>query len=172
MQQKQQKKSVLGLFQEPDKAADAMDGLKDAGFELGSFDVLTGTPYPEGAFGEHVPQHRLFRFPAFGAIIGFTTALLFTAATQLAYPVISGGKPVLSLFAMLVIIYELTMLLSVVATVIGIIFESRLPNMNPGAYDRRITEGLIGVVVSAPAGKEQAAEGVLKRAGALEVKVA
>ena len=102
--------SVLGLFQEPDPAADAMDGLAAAGFEKGTFDVLTGTPYPEGAFGEHVPQHRLFRFPAFGAIIGFTVALVFTAATQIAYPVVSGGKPILSLFAMLIIIYELTML--------------------------------------------------------------
>jgi Protein of unknown function (DUF3341) len=165
-------KSVLGLFQEPDQAANAMDGLKSAGFELGTFDVLTGTPYPEGAFGEHVPQHRLFRFPAFGAIIGFTTAVLFTAATQLAYPVISGGKPVFSLFAMLVIIYELTMLSAVVATVIGIIFESRLPNLKPGAYDPRITEGLIGVVVNTSADKASGAESVLKRSGALEVKTA
>ena len=166
------RKSVLGLFQEPDRAADAMDGLKEAGFELGTFDVLTGTPYPEGAFGEYVPQHRLFRFPAFGAIIGFTLALVFTAATQLAYPVISGGKPVLALFAMLVILYELTMLSAVVATVVGIIFESRLPNLNPGAYDTRITEGWIGVVVSTTSDKAGSAETVLKRAGALEVKMA
>ncbi|MSQ08479.1 MAG: DUF3341 domain-containing protein [Dehalococcoidia bacterium] len=166
------KKSVLGLFQDPDRAADAMDGLKEAGFELGTFDVLTGTPYPEGAFGEYVPQHRLFRFPAFGAIIGFTLAVVFTAATQLAYPVISGGKPVLALFAMLVIVYELTMLSAVVATVVGIIFESRLPNLNPGAYDTRITEGWIGVVVSTTSDKAGSAEHVLKRAGALEVKMA
>ena len=52
-------RSMLGLFQQPEPAADAMDGLKEAGFELGSFDVLTGVPYPEGAFGEYVPQHRL-----------------------------------------------------------------------------------------------------------------
>ena len=67
-------KSILGLFLDPNSAADAMDGLKESGFEQGSFDVLTGTPYPEGAFGEHVPQHRLFRFPAFGAIIGFSAS--------------------------------------------------------------------------------------------------
>lgn len=163
-------RSILGLFQEPEGAADAMDGLKGAGFELGSFDVLTGTPYPEGAFGEHVPQHRLFRFPAFGAIIGFTLALLLTAATQLAYPVISGGKPILSVFAMLVIMYELTMLSAVVMTVVGIIFESRLPNLNPGAYDGRITEGWIGVVISCDDDKAQDAEQVLKTAGALEIK--
>lgn len=61
--------SVLGLYDTPNAGADAMDGLKSAGFELGTFDVLTGTPYPEGAFGEHVPQHRLFRFPFFGAMV-------------------------------------------------------------------------------------------------------
>ena len=110
--------SILGLFQQPEPAADAMDGLKEAGFELGTFDVLTGTPYPEGAFGEHVPQHRLFRFPAFGAIIGFTLSIFLTAATQLAYPMVTGGKPILSIFAMLIIMYEMTMLAGVIATVI------------------------------------------------------
>ena len=68
-------KSILGLYVDPNNAADAMDGLKDSGFERGTFDVLTGTPYPEGAFGEYVPQHRLFRFPAFGAIMGFSLSL-------------------------------------------------------------------------------------------------
>jgi hypothetical protein len=164
--------SVLGLFQEPDPAADAMDAFAAAGFEKGTFDVLTGTPYPEGAFGEHVPQHRLFRFPAFGAIIGFTVALVFTAATQIAYPVVSGGKPILSLFAMLIIIYELTMLSAVIATVIGIIFESRLPNMKPGAYDPRITEGWIGVVISCDDDRVDDAKSVLTNAGALEIKQA
>lgn len=163
-------RSILGLFQEAEPAADAMDGLAQAGFEQGTFDVLTGTPYPEGAFGEHVPQHRLFRFPAFGAIIGFTTAILLTAGTQIAFPLVTGGKPILSLFAMIIIMYEMTMLAAVIATVIGIIFESRLPNMSPGAYDERITEGWIGVVVSVESTRAQEAESVLKTAGALEIK--
>ena len=163
--------SILGLFQQPEPAADAMDGLKEAGFEIGSFDVLTGTPYPEGAFGEHVPQHRLFRFPAFGAIIGFTLSIFLTAVTQLAYPIVTGGKPILSIFAMLIIMYEMTMLAGVIATVIGIIFESRLPNMKPGIYDTRITEGWIGVVITFDDESKVAdAESVLNKAGALEIK--
>ena len=166
-------KSILGLFQQPEPAADAMDGLKEAGFELGTFDVLTGTPYPEGAFGEYVPQHRLFRFPAFGAIIGFTLSLFLTAATQLAYPLVTGGKPILSVFAMLIIMYEMTMLAGVISTVIGIIFESRLPNMKPGIYDTRITEGWIGVVITLDDESKVAdAESVLNKAGALEIKQA
>jgi hypothetical protein len=163
--------SILGLFQQPEPAADAMDGLKEAGFELGTFDVLTGTPYPEGAFGEHVPQHRLFRFPAFGAIIGFTLSVFLTSVTQLAYPMVTGGKPILSVFAMLIIMYEMTMLAGVIATVIGIIFESRLPNMKPGIYDTRITEGWIGVVITFDDDSKVAdAESVLNKAGALEIK--
>jgi hypothetical protein len=163
--------SILGLFQQPEPAADAMDGLKEAGFELGTFDVLTGTPYPEGAFGEHVPQHRLFRYPAFGAIIGFTLAVFLTSVTQLAYPLVTGGKPILSIFAMLIIMYEMTMLAGVIATVVGIVIESRLPNMKPGIYDTRITEGWIGVVVTFDDDSKVAdAEGVLNKAGALEIK--
>ena len=166
-------KSILGLFQQPEPAADAMDGLKEAGFELGTFDVLTGTPYPEGAFGEYVPQHRLFRFPAFGAIIGFTLSVFLTAVTQLAYPMVTGGKPILSIFAMLIIMYEMTMLAGVIATVIGIVFESRLPNMKPGIYDTRITEGWIGVVITFDDdSKVDAAKGVLNAAGAVEIKTA
>ncbi len=162
--------STLGLFQDPDKAADAMDALHSNGFRRGTFDVLTGMPYPEGAFGEHVPQHRLFRYPAFGAIIGFTTALFLTTATQAAYPLVTGGKPILALFAMLVILYEMTMLASVIATVIGIIIESRLPNVKPGAYDPRITEGWIGVVVTSDDDMAGKASETLTAAGALEIK--
>ena len=163
--------SILGLFQQPEPAADAMDGLKEAGFELGTFDVLTGTPYPEGAFGEYVPQHRLFRYPAFGAIIGFTLSVFLTSVTQLAYPMVTGGKPILSIFAMLIIMYEMTMLAGVIATVVGIVIESRLPNMKPGIYDTRITEGWIGVVVTFDDDSKVAdAEGVLNKAGAMEIK--
>ena len=165
-------KSVLGLYNDPNQAADAMDALKDAGFPLGTFDVLTGTPYPEGAFGEHVPQHRLFRFPAFGAIIGFTLALFLTAATQIAYPLVTGGKPILSVFAMLVILYEMSMLSAVISTVVGIVIESRLPNINPGVYDTRITEGLIGVVITTEDHQAKTAIDALNGAGAMEIKQA
>ena len=165
--------SMIGLFQDATPAADAMDGLKNAGFDLGSFDGLTWTPYPEGAIGEHVPQHRLYRIPAFGAIIGIRLTLFLTAATQLAYPLVTGGKPILSIFAMLIIMYELTMLSGVIATVIGIIFESRLPNLKMGAYDRRITEGWIGVVINLEdESRADDAEKVLNYAGAVEIKKA
>ena len=162
--------SILGLYEDPEDGARAMDGLHSAGMDPNDFDVLTGTPYPEGAFGEHVPQHRLFRFPLFGAMIGFTLAILFTAGTQLAWPIVTGGKPILAIPAMLIITYELTMLFAVIMTVIGILFESLLPNFSTSAYDTRITEGLIGVVVAVESGREEEIEDILRGAGAMEIK--
>ena len=162
--------SMLGLYDNPDSAADALDALSEAGFDSNNFDVLTGTPYPEGAFGEHVPQHRLFRFPLFGAIVGLTLSVFLTSTTQIVYPLVTGGKPILSIFAMLVMMYEMTMLSAVITTGIGILFESRLPNISMNVYDTRITEGLIGVSLVCTSDKKETAEIAFNGAGAMEIK--
>ena len=164
------RRSVIGLFVAEDAAADALDGLKDAGFTQGEFEVLTGTPYPEGTFGEAEPTHKLFRFPLFGAAAGFTMGLGVTVATQLAFPLVTGGKPILAIPPMVIIMYELTLLGAILFTVFGIIFESRLPRLFMGAYDTRITEGYIGVAVTTEMERIGAAEDVLKAAGAEDVK--
>ena len=137
------KKSVLGLYTEEDSAADALDNLRDAGFEEGEYELLTGTPYPEGTFGEAEPEHHLFRWPLIGAACGFTGGLIITAGTQMAYPLITGGKPILSIPPMAIIMYEGTMLGAIIFTIIGILFESRLPRLFMGAYSEKITEGHI-----------------------------
>ena len=163
-------RSVLGLFDDEDTAADAMDALKDAGFPQNEYEVLTGTPYPEGTFGEAEPVHKLYRFPLIGAACGFIVGLLLTSGTQLAYPLVTGGKPILSIPPMAIIMYEGTMLGAIIFTVFGIIFESRLPRLLMGAYDTKITEGAIGVAVTTDEGRVGEAEDVLKNAGAEDLK--
>tara|TARA_B100001146_G_scaffold39059_1_gene32757 strand:- start:430 stop:945 length:516 start_codon:yes stop_codon:yes gene_type:complete len=160
------KKSVLGLYTEEDSAADALDNLRDAGFEEGEYELLTGTPYPEGTFGEAEPEHHLFRWPLIGAACGFTGGLIITAGTQMAYPLITGGKPILSIPPMAIIMYEGTMLGAIIFTIIGIIFESRLPRLFMGAYSEKITEGHIGVTVTTDEGRTGVDEEALKKAGA------
>ena len=163
-------RSVLGLFQEVDAAADALDSLKAGGFGPAEYEIITGTPYPEGTFGEEEPVHTLYRWPLVGAICGFIIGLILTTGTQIAYPLVTGGKPILGIPPMAIIMYEGTMLGAVLFTVIGIIFESRLPRLFMGAYDERITEGYIGVAVTTLPGKVRTAEELLRIAGAEEVK--
>ena len=77
-------RSVLGLFTDENVAADAMDSLRDEGYTSAEYEVLTGTPYPEGTFGEEEPVHKLYRWPLMGAACGFIVGLLLTTGTQLA----------------------------------------------------------------------------------------
>ena len=162
-------RSVIGLFTDVDAAADAMDAVAAAGYAQGDYEVLTGTPYPEGTFGEAEPVHKLYRFPLIGAACGFIVGLLITAGTQLAYPVVTGGKPILSIPPMAIVMYEGTMLGAIIFTVLGIIFESRLPAFKQGLYDTRITEGYIGVTVTTDEDRVGRAEEVLRQAGAEDI---
>ena len=161
---------MLGLFQDPQEVADAMSELKSNGFPVEDLDIYSGAPFPEGSFGEHYPDHRLFMFPLVGALIGFTIGILWTAGTQISYPLITGGKPLLSIPPMTIIMYENTMLGAIIFTVLGVLFESRLPKRNLGLYDERITEGYIGLLVECPEERGAEAEQLLQTAGAEEIK--
>ncbi len=160
---------LLGLFQDVQQVADAMTNLKDQGYPVEDLDIYSGSPYPEGAFGEAEPQHRVYVWPFIGAIMGFTAALLFTAGTQISYPLVTGGKPILSIPPMTIFLYEGTMLGALIFTVLGVLFESRLKGKT-GLYDPRITEGYVGVFVSCPDEHAPQAERVLREAGAEDVR--
>ena len=162
-------KPILGLFEDPNYAAEAGDALQAANISQEDYDFLTDAPYPEGAFGERHESHRLYIFPFVGALIGITAGIILTSMTQLAYPLTQGGKPILSLPPMAVITYETTMLGAIIFTVLGIIFESRLPKIKMGLYDTRITEGYIGVLVNVEEEKLPEVSGILTQAGAIDV---
>ena len=163
------KRSVLGLFTDENMAANALDALRAEGYETNEYEVLTGTPYPEGTFGEAEPVHKLFRWPLIGAACGFIIGLVLTTGTQLAYPLVTGGKPILGIPPMAIIMYEGTMLGAIIFTVIGVVFESRLPRIFMGAYDTRITEGYIGVAVTTLPDRLNKVEDLLRRAGAEDI---
>jgi len=160
---------MLALFKEEEKAAKATEALEKAGHTNENFDILTGSPYPEGAFGEAEPKHHLYVYPLVGAFVGFTMGLLLTIATQSAWPLVVGGKPILSIPAMMIPMYEGTMLGAILFTIGGIIFESRLPNLKGGLYDPRITEGYVGITIEVPKKNAGELQKLLENAGAEEV---
>lgn len=162
------RQSVLGIFEEAEAAADAVARLQKAGFPVSDLDVLTGSPYPDGAFGEPPTRHRLYVFPFVGAACGLTIALLVTIGTQLGYPLVTGGKPLLSIPPMVNVCYEGTMLGAVMFTVLGILFESRLPGVGR-IYDPRISSGYVGVALAVSSTREREVETVLREAGAVDI---
>lgn len=161
--------ALLGLFREPEAVAQAIDALVAAGFAGRDLKVLSDVPYPEGAFGEEPEHHHLYVYPFVGAACGFAVGLLLTVGTQLAYPVVTGGKPILSIPPMVNVMYEGTMLGAILLTVLGIIFESRLPDLSDAPYDPRISEGYLGLLVARAEGRRDTAERALRDAGAIDI---
>lgn len=164
------RRPILGLFDNANSAADAGEALRNSGVSEDDLDFLTDSPYPEGAFGEREERHNLYLFPFLGALLGLTSGVLLTSMTQLAYPMVTGGKPILSLPPMAVVCYEGTMLGAILFTVLGIIFESRLPKLKQGLYDTRITDGFIGLLVNTEETQHDRVQGVLSQSGAVDVK--
>ena len=70
--------------------------------------------------------------------------------------------------AVIQILYEGTMLGAVLFTIIGVLFESRLPD-GIGLYDERIADGYIGISVLAEEERVQEARSVLNGAGAIDI---
>ncbi|MEZ4521807.1 MAG: DUF3341 domain-containing protein [Thermomicrobiales bacterium] len=163
-------RAVLGVFEDVEDAASATQSMLDNGFTGEDFDILSSSPFPHGAFGEAERHHNLYVFPLIGAACGFITGVLITAGTQISWPLVTGGKPILSIPPMLVIMYEGTMLGAIIFTVLGVLFESRLPSAGPRVYDARVTEGYIGVLVSGDDNSVQSAGKLMTDAGAADVK--
>ena len=164
------KEQLLALFRNDSHAALATEKLEKIGVSQDDIEIMTGAPYPEGAFGEHDKGMRLYVFPFIGAICGLTAALLLTIGTQMSYPLITGGKPILALPAMAVICYEGMMLGAILFTVIGIIFESRLPRLKLGLYDERITEGYVALLINCDEKNKSSIEQQLSISGANEIR--
>ena len=164
------KHTVLGLFSDAESAATAGDGLKSAGIPDTDYDFLTDAPYPIGSLGERDEPHRIYLYPFIGALLGLSSGIMITAMTQVAYPLVTGGKPVLSLPPMAIVCYEGTMLGAILFTVIGIVFESRLPKFNLGLYDNRITQGFLGLRVNAAPEQSREVVQIMNAAGAVDVK--
>jgi hypothetical protein len=159
---------MLAIFDAPEAVASAMRALRAADFSGRDLSVVSSVPYTEGTFGEAPEKHRLYLFPFVGAACGFAVGLLLTVGTQLSYPVITGGKPLLAIPPMLIVLFEATLLGAIILTVAGVIFESRLPSIADVPHDARISEGYVGLAVRSEARRDEA-ERLLRACGAIDI---
>lgn len=66
-------------------------------------------------------------FTGAGAVAGAVAGFAFTIYTVLSWPLITGGKEIVSINAFIIIAYELTILFGGLAAFAGFLFLSRLP---------------------------------------------
>ncbi len=160
--------ALLGVFDDGSKAAAAIIAIQhDA---LGRVDVYSPTPSHaiDQALDIQVSPVRTFTLIGglFGCIVGFALPIY----TVLDWPLITGGKPLLSIPPFVVIAFELTILFGATFGLLGFLGLARLPNpFRKRVSDPRFTNDKFGVLVTCDAARVDAVRAHLLAAGCEEV---
>jgi hypothetical protein len=161
--------AMYGLFDKPDAAQRAYTGLKRAGIAPRDITVVSGEPFEAFEFSHRDHSMILFRLALLGGIIGFVSAVALVVGTERAWPLVTGGMPIVAWWPNLVIIFEMTMLGAIVTTVISLLVTAKLPQFGKTLYDPAVSDGkiLVGVAGSPHTG---AIQDTLMASGASKVK--
>jgi hypothetical protein len=159
---------ILASYEYLDSTVDAITGLRRAGFEVKAY-----APYPdhhiEHALGYDQSPVRVWTLV--GGLTGTATALAFTTWTSVDWPIVVGGKPIVSIPPYVIIMFELTVLFGALSTIIGLFILSRLPNLKPAViYDPEFTAGRYGVYVEADGARLDEARRILNEQEPIEMR--
>ena len=78
------------------------------------------------------------------------------------WPLVTGGKPILSIPAYIIIVFEMMVLFGALSTVIGLFINSRLPQVKPlVVYDPEFTAGKYGVYIKVAGDSKERAMQIL-----------
>jgi len=114
-------------------------------------DLEVFSPMPLHDVEKILPQRpsgvRWFTFV--GGIIGLAIGFGLPIYTVLQWPLITGGKPVVTIQAFIIIAFELLILFGAIFTLLGLLFHARLPRQNLSNYDGRFSENSFGMIIKA-----------------------
>ena len=117
---------LIAMFDTPAEIVRAAEAVRDAGYK--SWDVIT--PFPIHGMDRAMGVRRSFvpRFSLAGGAVGFITGMaLVWWADAWNFKLTVGGKPLFSPLFAFPISYELTILFTAFATIIGMFLLNRLP---------------------------------------------
>jgi hypothetical protein len=152
-------KAVYALYEDPASAQRAVDNLRQAGVADADITVISSEPFEQFEFGHRDRKTAMPWIAVAGGVIGMALGSWLTSATQQAWPLKTAGMPIVAMWPNLVVIFELTMLGAIVATVGTLLVSARLPSRGGKLYDPKVSDGyiLVGVEDPADAGRLQAA---------------
>jgi hypothetical protein len=162
---------MSGILAEYDSVGTAIAGIKRlraAGHD--DLDVFSPIPYQELEEAMGIVSSPIRRWALIGGVTGFVTAYALTALTALAYPLITQGKPIVSLPAFFIIMFELTILFTGLFGFGGVLFHTHKSRrrLSP-AYRESFSVDRYGVFVPGQAGSK-AVENIMRETGAVSVE--
>ncbi len=160
---------ILGVFYNVKGVLLAIDKLK----KQGENDFKVFSPINECQIEVKLdsPHSPIKRYTLIGGITGCLSGFALTILTSLHWPLMTSAKPIVSIPPFLIICFEMTILFSALATVMGFIIHGILPELNSKEpYDERFSNDTFGMYVRCPKEKQANIETILQEAGADEIR--
>jgi hypothetical protein len=142
--------AIYGLYGDGRAAQQAVNRLRAAGLSDREITILSAQPMEDFEFGHIDRTSWLWWIACGGGLIGMAAAFGLTWLTETSWPLDVGGLPTYAWWPNLIIIFEMTMLGAILATVIGLFISAGL-GRGRGLYDPEVTDGSILVGVENPA---------------------
>lgn len=163
--------AIYALYEDPVSVQRAVDNLRAAGVSDADIQVMSSEPFEEFEFSHKDSASWIHWMAGAGGLAGLTVGYLLTTITQQAWPLKTSGMPIVAPWPNLIVIFELTMLGAILATVLTLFVSAQLARKLPAMYDPEVTNGyiLVGVQGRTPEVMSQLS-GALESAGVCRVK--
>jgi hypothetical protein len=143
--------AIYGLYPDPAAAQRAVNGLYAAGIAEADVIVMSGEPFEEQPFAHRDSATWLWYIACLGGFLGMAFATWLTRMTELAWPLPTGNMPIVAWWPNLIVMFELTMLFAILATVLTLLVTAGIPTWKKKLYDPAVTDGHVLVGVENPA---------------------
>jgi ActD protein len=139
-------KAVYGLYPTGQEAQQAVNRLRAAGVADREMTIMSSQPMEDFEFGHMDKKTWMWWIACGGGLLGMATAFGLAWLTETSWPIDVGGLPTFAWWPNLIIIFELTMLGAILATVITLVVTARL-GRGSTIYDPAVSDGkiLVGV---------------------------
>ena len=164
-------KAVYGLYADPHEVQRVFHSLLAAGLPERQITIISADPIEEYEFSHRDQATWMYWIAAGGGAIGLLAATWLTRMTELAWPLPTGNMPMVTWWPNLIIMFELTMLGGILATVITLLITAGIPRRTAALYDAKVSDGMILVGVEDPRDELVAKiEHALASGGATEIR--
>jgi hypothetical protein len=142
-------KAVYGLYVDPRVAQQAVDNLRAEGVSDANITVISSEPLEHFEFGRRDAKTAMPWIATAAALLGMVATYYLLGASQMAWPLKTSGMPIVPLWTNLIIIFEMTMLSAILATVVTLIVTAFIGQRGQ-MYDPAVSDGYILVGVENP----------------------
>ncbi|HEY3139087.1 MAG TPA: quinol:electron acceptor oxidoreductase subunit ActD [Blastocatellia bacterium] len=139
---------IIAIFDTPLDALAASGKLREAGVPRSAITLMSSEPLHDEPFESEHKKSHIGALAIVGGFIGAACAVLLTVLTSRRVDLVTGGMPIVTPWAFGIVVFELTALGAILATLGMMIYEARLARRGASdEYDKAVSEGNVVLCV-------------------------